>query len=165
MKLKLYLIFFLALCQQILAQSDYYWVGGAGSWSDLNHWRIGSSTGPQATIIPSKYDNVFFNNSSGFTTWAVTLDVSPSATCKNFIVDDNFSSRIRFSAGSILNIYGNLKWRGNIAAYYNITFNLYSDSGNTLPNLIDIPGNLIDPSWISTTYLSSVNFLGNGSFK
>lgn len=165
MKLKLYLIFFLALCQQILAQSDYYWVGGAGSWSDLNHWRIGSSTGPQATIIPSKYDNVFFNNNSGFTASGVTLDVSPSATCKNFIVDDNFSSSIRFSPGSILNIYGNLKWRGNIAAYYNITFNLYSDSGNTLPNLIDIPGNLLDLSWISTTYLSSVNFLGNGSFK
>lgn len=51
MKIKLYFLLFLVIFQQIFAQSDYYWINGAGDWSDLNHWRIGSSTGPQATIF------------------------------------------------------------------------------------------------------------------
>lgn len=165
MKLKLYLIFFLALCQQISAQNNYYWVGGAGSWSDLNHWRIGSSAGPQATIIPSRYDNVFFNSSSGFTASGGTLNVSPSATCKNFIMDDNFTGKMSLPQGSVFNIYGHLKLRGNVGAYYNLTLNLYSDSANPDPNSIDIPGNLIDPAYIYSSYGSYISFLGNGSFK
>jgi hypothetical protein len=35
---------FIMLCQ--LQAADYYWVGGAGNWSDLNHWRLGSSDSP-----------------------------------------------------------------------------------------------------------------------
>jgi hypothetical protein len=75
MKIKLYFLLFLVIFQQIFAQSDYYWINGTGDWSDLNHWRIGSSTGPQATIIPSRYDNVFITNSSGFT---ATMGLSPA---------------------------------------------------------------------------------------
>lgn len=151
----------LCTSSNLFAQSDYYWVGGGGSWSDLNHWRIGSSTGPQATIIPSRYDNVFFNNTSG----SGTINISPSAICKNFTIDDNIIGNIMFSQGSIFNVYGNLKWRGNVSANYSIIMNLFSDNANPTPNIIDIPGNLIRSGTVNSAYVSSINFSGNGSFS
>ncbi|MBM7420243.1 MULTISPECIES: beta strand repeat-containing protein [Chryseobacterium] len=156
-------LFMVLLCtsSNLFAQSDYYWVGGGGSWSDLNHWRIGSSTGPQATIIPSRYDNVFFNNTSG----SGTINISPSAICKNFTIDDNIIGNIMFSQGSIFNVYGNLKWRGNVSANYSIIMNLFSDNANPTPNIIDIPGNLIRSGTVNSAYVSSINFSGNGSFS
>lgn len=51
------------------AAKIYYWVGGAGNWSDLSHWRIDNGAGVKiaATCLPSLDDNVIFDNSSGFT--------------------------------------------------------------------------------------------------
>lgn len=155
MKLKLYLILFLAICQQMLAQSDYYWVGGGGDWNDLNHWRIGSSSGQQATIIPSRYDNVFFTNNSGLGSGGYIN--ANSVTCKNFTVDDNFSGKITFYQAN-LNIYGNIKWRGNIESYNSITMNLITDN-NPTPNLIDIQLN----NTYSLSY--SINVSGNSSVR
>lgn len=151
----------LCLGGKFFSQSNYYWVGGSGSWSDLNHWRIGSSTGPQATIIPSRYDNVFFNNSSG----SGTISISSSATCKDFTIDDNITGNITFPQGSIFNIYGNVQWRGNVGANYSMTLNLFSDNANPTPNLIDIPGNLIKSGTANYASVSSINFSGNGSFS
>lgn len=106
MKIKLYFLLFLVIFQQIFAQSDYYWINGAGDWSDLNHWRIGSSTGPQATIIPSRYDNVFITNSSGFTaTMGIISGSSP--ICKNFTIQDGFTGNFRLTTG--ISIYGNVQ--------------------------------------------------------
>ncbi|MDR6923673.1 hypothetical protein [Chryseobacterium sp. 2987] len=165
MKIKLYFMLLFLISSSIFAQNNYYWVGGAGSWSDLNHWRIGSSSGQQATIIPSRYDNVYFTSGSGFTASGGTISVSPSIIAKDFIIDDSFTGKINFNQGTTFNIYGNLKWRGNVGSYYNMTMNLYSDSVNPTPNIIDIPGNLIDSTYLSSSYQSSINFLGTGSFK
>ncbi|WP_241311292.1 hypothetical protein [Chryseobacterium arthrosphaerae] len=166
MKLKLYILLLFLIGKSFFAQNNYYWVGGAGSWTDLNHWRIGSSSGQTATIIPSRYDNVYFNSGSGFpASGSVTLTIPSSATCKDFIIDDSFTGKVNFPAGSIFNIYGNLKWKSNAGALYNMTMNLYADSSNPAPNLIDIPDNLIDPNYIYINSTSSVNLKGNGTFK
>lgn len=152
MKLKLYLITFLAMCQQIFAQSDYYWVGGTGSWSDLNHWRIGSATGPQATIIPSRYDNVFFLNGSGVVS-------GTSGTCKDFTMDNSFSGQVSFGYNA-LDVYGNFKWGAN--ATLNCTnLNLYSEGTNPTPAIVDVA----NPFRVDYTASLAINFLGNGSFN
>lgn len=46
-----------------------------------------------------------------------------------------------------------------------MTLNLYADSSNPTPNLIDIPDNLIDPNYIYINSTSSINLKGNGTFK
>ncbi|GAE65832.1 hypothetical protein H3Z85_16850 [Chryseobacterium indologenes] len=165
MKLKLYFIFLFLVSQTFLSQNNYYWVGGTGSWSDLNHWRIGSVSGQTATIIPSRYDNVYITSGSGFTSAGGLLTIPSSATCKDFIIDDSFTGKLAFPSDSVFNIYGNLKWKSNAGVYYNVTMNLYSDSSNQTPNLIDIQDNLISPGFIGTSYISSFNLKGNGTFK
>ncbi|WET49729.1 hypothetical protein PYS58_01080 [Chryseobacterium indologenes] len=164
MKHKLYLILLFLTCQ-LLAQNNYYWVGGAGSWSDLNHWRIGSASGQPATIIPSRYDNVYITSGSGFPASGGMLTIPSSATCKDFIIDDSFTTKLNFPSGSVFNIYGNLKWKSNATALYSLTMNLFSESSNPIPNLIDVPDNMIDPSYISGSYPSNFNLNGNGTFK
>lgn len=170
MKLKLYLLLFLVTVQQIFAQSDYYWINGAGDWSDLNHWRIGSSTGPQATIIPSRYDNVFITNSSGFTaTMGIISGSSP--ICKNFTVQDGFTGNFRLTTG--ISIYGNVQWRKGAYLSENTGITLMYDNTQITPNLIDIPS---DMYWINNTsyddyggwgYTKSayVYLTGNGKWK
>lgn len=165
MKFKFYLILLFLISQSIFAQNNYYWVGGAGSWTDLNHWRIGSSSGQAATIIPSRYDNVYITSGSGFTASGGTLTIPSSATCKDFTVDDSFTAKLSFPPGSVFNIYGNLKWKSNASALYNLTINLFSDSSNPTPNLIDVPDNMIDPYYNSASYPSNFNLKGNGTFK
>ncbi|MGE8555424.1 MAG: hypothetical protein ACN6OB_16005 [Chryseobacterium jejuense] len=165
MKHTLYFILFFLTSPLFLAQNNYYWVGGAGNWSDLNHWRIGSATGQAATIIPSRYDNVYITSGSGFPASGGTLTIPSSATCKDFIIDDSFTTKLNFPYGSVFNVYGNLKWKSNASAMYNLTMNLFSDSSNPTPNLIDIPDNMIDTYYISNSYLSSLNLKGNGTFK
>lgn len=63
-----------------LYAADYYWVGGGGNWSDLNHWRLNNSAGPVPSIVPSAGDNVFFDANSGFgatpATRTITLDAN-----------------------------------------------------------------------------------------
>ncbi|ROI04983.1 hypothetical protein EGI16_06570 [Chryseobacterium sp. G0240] len=165
MKLKLYFVLLFLISKSFLAQSNYYWVGGAGSWNDLNHWRIGSTSGQAATIIPSRYDNVYITSGSGFPAAGGTLTIPSTATCKDFIIDDSFTNKLNFPAGSVFNIYGNLKWKSNAGAFYNMTMNLFSDSSDPTPNLIDIPGNMIDPNYVYISYISYLNLKGNGTFK
>lgn len=68
-----------------LRAADYYWVGGGGNWSDLNHWRLGSSGGSIPSIVPSSGDNVFFDAGSGFgtTTAAKTVTLDANGFCNN----------------------------------------------------------------------------------
>ncbi|WP_374329095.1 hypothetical protein [Soonwooa sp.] len=169
MKLKLYFLFFLTMCQQVFAQSDYYWVGGTGSWSDLNHWRIGSSTGPQATIIPSRYDNVLITNLSGFT--SSMGSIAGTAICKDFIVQDGFTGNFRLTTG--ISIYGNVQWRKGAYLSENTGMTLMYDNTQITPNLIDIPSDIY---WINNSsyddyggwgYTKSayVYLTGNGKWK
>ncbi len=53
-----------------------YWVGDGGNWSDVTHWSL-SSGGPVGECIPSAYDNVIFDQNSGFSTpgQVVTIDI------------------------------------------------------------------------------------------
>jgi hypothetical protein len=71
----------LSVCQ--LYAADYYWVGGSGNWSDLNHWRLGSSGGSIPSIVPSSSDNVFFDAGSGFTGASKTVTLDAGGFCND----------------------------------------------------------------------------------
>ncbi len=66
-----------------LQAADYYWVGGAGNWSDLNHWRLGSSSGSIPSIVPSSADNVFFDANSGFSAASKVVTLNANGFCNN----------------------------------------------------------------------------------
>ena len=43
---------------------DYYWVGGTGNWSDINHWAKSSGGLVFHDTPPTEFDNVFIDNNS-----------------------------------------------------------------------------------------------------
>ena len=46
-------------------QSDYYWVGGTGNWSNYSsHWATSSGGNIFHTTTPSSNDNVIFDSNS-----------------------------------------------------------------------------------------------------
>ncbi len=68
-----------------IVPKDYYWVGGAGNWSDPAHWAL-SSGGVADACTPSANDNVFFDDASfSSNTDQVILDISPSVNNVSWI--------------------------------------------------------------------------------
>ena len=91
---------------------DYYWVGGSGNWSDINHWSAVSGNVPMQlhTITPTSNDNVILDSlsfpSSGGT---ITINLN-IAFCRNLIIRDLPSNvNISFYGSSdVLRIFGDL---------------------------------------------------------
>jgi len=58
-----------------LLGADYYWIGGTGSWTDLNHWATTSGGSAIHSSLPTGTDNVYFDaNSFSATGQVVTLN-------------------------------------------------------------------------------------------
>lgn len=47
-----------------LQAADYYWVGGAGDWSDITHWSTTSGGTVFHNVVPSAEDDVYFDENS-----------------------------------------------------------------------------------------------------
>lgn len=87
-KIIVLLILFLFSVNQLSAV-DYYWVGGSGNWNDYNsHWALSSGGTPGnaggVSVVPSPFDNVFFDANSGFTPTSNTVTINvPTIFCRN----------------------------------------------------------------------------------
>lgn len=95
-----------------LHAADYYWVGGGGNWSDLNHWHLGSTAGPTPSIVPSSGDNVFFTSGSGFGTTTATRTVTLNANgfCNNMTWENGVPNNPIFSTANssfTVEVWGN----------------------------------------------------------
>lgn len=65
------------------APRNLYWVNGAGDWNDASHWSL-SSGGTPGACIPTPYDNVFFDQHSGFTSSSRRVRLSgPVSFCND----------------------------------------------------------------------------------
>jgi hypothetical protein len=65
------------------APRNLYWVNGAGDWNDTDHWSL-SSGGTPGACIPTPYDNVFFDQHSGFTGSSRIVRLSgPASFCND----------------------------------------------------------------------------------
>lgn len=116
---KLLLVFLLfAGSVSSLFAADYYWVGGAGSWTDINHWATTSGGTTKHSIVPSENDNVFFDANSGLLNGnIVTLPATGDAYCKNmsWVGVTTTASFRRGGGGYSINIYGNLELATSVA--------------------------------------------------
>ncbi len=113
---------------------NFYWVGGAGDWSDATHWSIGSSGGSgNGFCIPGPLDNVIFDGASGLGTGlACNVDVT-NAYCHSMnwtaaTSGAGFTSNSTLSyQRNKLNVYGSIhlsstmdyQYDGNISCRYN----------------------------------------------
>ena len=63
--------------------ANYFWIGGAGNWSDLSHWATTSGGSTLHSFVPSVSDDVIFDINSGFTAVSKIVTVNTTATCRN----------------------------------------------------------------------------------
>jgi len=110
--MKRLLFLFLSFLTLHLHAADYYWVDGGGNWSDLNHWRLDSITGPIPSIVPSSADNVFFTSGSGFGTTAAsrTVTLNSNGFCNNMTWSNVPNSPIFNTANAsfTVEVWGNM---------------------------------------------------------
>ena len=160
--------------------ANYYWVGGSGQWSDLNHWRLGSSTGSIPSIVPSSGDNVFFDANSGFTAGSSTVTLNANGFCNNItwgavtnspnFVTANASFTVQVSGNAVLSpttTYNVLfAFKGATPATLTANGNVLGEFGME----IDKPGssltltdNLVVPATTTTFGTGGATFL-SGTF-
>jgi len=158
------LLLFLLLAFNALSvrAADYYWVNGGGSWSDLNHWRLGSSSGSIPSIVPSASDNVFFTSTSGFGTTTATRTVTLDANgfCKNMNWAINVPNSPRFiqsNAAFTLGIWGDALLAPS--ATYSVSLTFKGATANTITTNGTVIGELgmeIDKATGSLTVADSL---------
>ncbi|MBC7935576.1 MAG: T9SS type A sorting domain-containing protein [Rhizobacter sp.] len=132
--MKKQLLIFSLVCLAVQTKAaDYYWVAGAGNWSDINHWATTSGGSVKHSIVPSITDDVYFDANSGLLSNAdVTLPISGPAYCRNMSwAGVTAAANFRNFGGFILYVHGNLElsatvrygWQGlQFAGNSNATF-------------------------------------------
>lgn len=112
---KLILLSVLLLFVSRLYAADYYWVGGAGSWSELNHWSKTSGGVPDHSIIPNLNDDVHFDANSGLVNGSnVNLPTTSPAYCRNMTWTGVTAVANFFYSGQPLIIYGSLEMAASV---------------------------------------------------
>lgn len=145
---------------------DYYWVGGCGDWSDINHWAVTSGGSLKHLQVPTASDNVFFDKNS-FDTPGDSINLNTNAiVCHDLIV--NKADSFRFvGVCKQLNIYGSFKLQEKMEWPMGMVVNFRSmHSGNhvvTSKHLIhaaNFEGN--GGEWIldSALFASTINHTG-----
>jgi type IX secretion system substrate protein len=153
MKKALLSVLCLGLSYVSFAQSDYFWVGGSGDWSDFsNHWATTSGGSTFQTQAPTSLDNVYFDaNSFTAIEQIVTLDGDANCNDMSWNGASNFPS---FNYGSgTLNIYGSLVLSPDVTYSINKVDFESSSAGNTITS----NGN-------SFGIASQLNFNGTGEW-
>ncbi|MEZ5196524.1 MAG: T9SS type A sorting domain-containing protein [Bacteroidales bacterium] len=107
-------LFPMLISVSVFSQDNYYWVGGQGNWSDLNHWQLENGSTP--IDLPGIMNNVFFNANSFEQSFdAVSIDIINPA-CKSMIWE-NLPFQVILS-GNIpntkLTIAGSLHFESNV---------------------------------------------------
>lgn len=122
---------------------DFYWINGAGNWSDITHWQTspdGGSTFEAAIGPPGAVDNVFFTAASFPDGGALTFDVTPEVNDMTWGPGSgaNFPVLLGDWPNNELIIHGSLQMADGVTRnFYRLNF----DSDNT-GNTISLADNL-----------------------
>jgi hypothetical protein len=119
--------------------ATYYWVGGAGNWSDFaNHWAYSSGGAPIATAVPSSTIDVVFDFNSG----VGQVNIASVANCKK-LTCNGFTGTIAGTA--TLNVNDNFATVNGMNWTHTGTLNLLATSiGKTITTgNIPISSNLV----------------------
>lgn len=137
----LFIIFFLFSVKGFAA--NYYWVGGSGNWSDINHWRTVSGGTSLPSVVPGPTDNVFFDSNSGFTTASKSISVNVAANCHNITFSGSTVAPDLNGSNLELNIYGSSEWQTGMTVsigsiYYRNTNTPKTIKSNGVINVSDV---------------------------
>lgn len=128
------------------ALKNLYWIGGGGNWTDPLHWTTNSDGTPiSGGCLPTRNDNVFFNQFSGAISPASPVIVNTNTAECNNITWNNVTGTPVFnsaSASNALNIYGSSVWQSGLLYEVAVTNYRSSNIGKTLTsNGVTIQGN------------------------
>jgi len=102
--------------------SDYFWVGGTGSWSDFaNHWATSSGGSIYHTMVPTPADNVFFDGNSFVSVFDTIYVTSPIIYCNSMIWSGLTDSAAITGSGTI-QIFGSLALQPHVIFDCNLVF-------------------------------------------
>jgi hypothetical protein len=129
----------------LYSQANMYWIGGAGDWSDGNHWSF-SSGGAPVNCVPTQYNNAVFDSHSLVSNGQI-VNVPYGAVCKS--LDCSSSTYTPVFANGSFNLYGSLILRPglNLAGISEIQFlagtygNSIDFAHNAFPGRIFLEGN------------------------
>ncbi len=108
--LKLTLLTFCFLTSFNSKAADYYWIGGSGNWSDLQHWATTSGGSINPIVVPSPFDNVIFDaNSFTGPAQVVTIDQTIVSCLNMDWTGALFTPTLTGPTVNSLKIYGSLK--------------------------------------------------------
>ncbi|MBO9152171.1 Calx-beta domain-containing protein [Chitinophaga sp. GCM10012297] len=95
--------------------ANYYWVGGAGSWSELGHWSKTSGGTPDHSIIPNLDDDVYFDANSGLADGDIIyLPTASPAYCRNMSWAGVTVAASLVWQGQPLLLYGSLEMAASV---------------------------------------------------
>ncbi len=133
---------------------DYYWIGGAGEWSDRPHWATSDGGSEIHETLPGMSDNIYFTPNS-FLTNNETIKIDQDAYCNSMTWTTNEpQSPSLFGLFDVsLNVFGSFTLANGVKReVVNLVFESY-----TTGNVIDFANNL-------RSSLSKITFKGNGEW-
>jgi len=110
-----FLLGFLLMISTSLFGSDYFWVGGSGDWSDINHWVTTSGGATHHIQTPTASDNVIFDANSMSANAIVNLN-SQTIFCNDFNVEAIAYNLKFIGVCQEWRIYGGVKLNSNFTA-------------------------------------------------
>lgn len=130
---------------------NYYWVGGNGNWSDINHWAVSSGGTVLHSQTPTPNDDVFFDVNSFNSSGQIVTINQKNAVCRNLIWTGVTNlPEISGHDTTSLRIYGNLEFTSGMVQ--NFHGEVIFESGST--------GKTIKTA--EHVFLNNIHFLGIG---
>lgn len=107
--LKYFLLIIFSLLTTNIFSANYYWIGGSGDWTDINHWATSSGGTIKHIQTPTPADNVFLDSNS-FTAPNQILNI-PIGTIHAHNLDFSGLNKPVTLSGvcNIIKIYGGFK--------------------------------------------------------
>ncbi|WAC42525.1 gliding motility-associated C-terminal domain-containing protein [Pedobacter sp. SL55] len=134
-----------------------YWIGGSGEWTDASHWTTNANGTPSATgCVPTRFDNVIFNEFSGPGVFTVNNTSAVNSECHDMTWTNGVTAGSRMQ-GNTVEVGGSLRLAPGMI--WNAV-NLYFRS-NDMGETIETNGVAINSS-SGTNGL--IQFVGNGGW-
>ncbi len=129
------------------ACAAYYWIGGSGNWSDLNHWATSSGGSTLHLQLPTEIDDVYFDANS-FTASGQTVTFNdPNAECRNMNWFSALYQPTLAGTTTGIDIYGSLVLTPFMNQNWNGTWNFTAQSGQPT---IDAKGKTLQNLTVNT---------------
>lgn len=175
-RIKLFSCLFILFIGNKAFPSDYYWVGGAGNWSDFaHHWANSSGGSIFYAHLPYPTDNVFFDSNSFSTSGQVVTIDQTIVNCNDMEWQTTlYHSAIAGPAINTLKIYGSLildqnmlfNFSGPVTFESSVSGNHIRCAGQSFNNIVSFNG--IGGEWtLEDTFSSGENsvYLNNGTLN